>query len=263
LDFDPNQNSRMENTQEQLDKLYLHYLDNIISDIEVFEKIRNFTFSSPLFIDLNVKNGLIEIKKYKVLYIGQQTKGWLNKEERKDLRIENHSEYLKALRKNYLEFNYGDRLGGEKYNGYLWQFQRPLIERINKKNKDNFGLLWSNVLRIDEEDDKITDEQLIEKIAYNNNEILRKEIEIIKPEVVVFVTGQYFDWLLKKTFEDLEFQSSINNNLNLNKLAVLKSKYLPILSFRTYHPRPLYQNQYLSVSRDEIINTIAESIETH
>ena len=80
-------------------------IDKILSDIEVSEKINNYTFSSPLFIDLNVKNGLIANKKYKVLYIGQQTKGWLNKEERKDLRIANHSEYLNALRKNYREFN--------------------------------------------------------------------------------------------------------------------------------------------------------------
>jgi hypothetical protein len=250
----------MQTIQKQLDNLYLDYFDNILSDVEISEKIRNFTFSSPLCIDLNVKNGMISDKKYKVLYVGQQTKGWFNKEERGKIDINIHVEYLQALRSLYKEFNYGDRLEKAKYNGYLWQFQRPLIERINEMNNNDFGLLWSNLLRIDENQDKITDINLIRKIAYNNNEILRREIDIIKPEVLVFVTGRYFDDLLKLSFDDIQFQSSINSVLNINKLALLKSKYLPILSFRTYHPRALYQNQYLQSSREIIIDTIAETI---
>ncbi|MCK4663745.1 MAG: hypothetical protein KAT68_12815 [Bacteroidales bacterium] len=246
--------------QEQLNRLYLEYLDRILSDKEIFYKVNNFTFSSPLFIDLKVKNGNVSNKKHTLLFIGQQTKGWLNRDERKNLDIRKKTEYLKALRKLYIEFNYGDRLEGQKYNGYLWQFQRPLIETVNEKNKDSFGLLWSNLMRIDENQDKIDNKNTIEKIAYKNNEILKKEIEIIRPDAIVFVTGCYYDWLLKKTFKDLTFYETDNKDLNLKKLAILKSNFLPKLTFRTYHPRPLYQNRYLKNSRTKIIETIAEII---
>ena len=250
----------MKNTQKQLDRLYIEYLDKIFSSNDIYKKVEDFTFSSPLFIDLQVKNGKIAEKEYKLLFVGQQTKGWFNKRERKELNIKIKTDYLNALKELYIEFNYGDRLEENKYNGYLWQFQRPLLDKINEKVNNKFGLLWSNLVRVDENQGKIDDKDTIEKIAYNNNEILRKEIEIIKPDAVVFVTGYSYDWLLEKTFDDLIFKQSANENLNIRKLAILESEFLPKLSFRTYHPRPLYQNPYLRTSRDEIIDSISRII---
>lgn len=250
----------MKNIQLELDKLYADYLKTIFSDNEIFDKVKSSNFSSPLFIDINVKNGLLIDKKFKLLFIGQQTKGWDSNFSNTNIQIDLIPEYLNELKKLYLNFNYGKRLNGKNYNGYLWQFQRALLNIVNTNSDNNFGLLWSNILRFDEHGEKIKDEKIIEKVAYNKNEILRREIEIIKPDVVVFVTGRYYDWLLEKTFDDLTFNQSINKDLNTNKLTILESKYLPKLSFRTYHPRPLYENKQLRDSRGIIIETITKII---
>jgi len=250
----------MNNIQKNLDSLYDSYLDSILGNADIVEGISSSKYSSPLFISLDVKNGYIKDKKYKMLYVGQQTNGWFDKKDWNGLNINNHKDYREALKTLYYEFNFGDRLYGKKYSGYLWQFQQLLTAKINDENQNNCGIIWSNLVRLDENLNKINENDMLEKIAINNNEILRKEIEIIQPDIVVFVTGYSYDWLLKKTFNDIQFHQSDNGNLNINKLAILQSEFLPKYSFRTYHPRALYQNRYLRSSRNIIIETIAEEV---
>ena len=250
----------MEKQQLQLDNLYQQYLKTIFSDKALVEQMESFGFSSPLLIDMNVKQGMIAEKKYKLLLVGQQTKGWGSKIKSSDLETDSLdiSNYIDHLKQHYINFNFGKRLDGKTYRGYFWQFQQKLLKRINQSLSDNFGLLWTNIIRLDEKGGKIKDERLLKKIAYNNNEILLNEIAIIKPDVVVFATGYGYDKFLKMTFPDLKIISSSNEDLLKKELAMLESENLPKLSFRTYHPKPLYLN--CSEVRKPIIDSIIYAI---
>lgn len=246
----------------QLDNLYHNYLNTVFSDEEVVNKMKSSVLSSPLLIDMNVKKGMIADKKFKLLLVGQQTKGWVSKIKNSDLDIDqlDFKDYINGLKEKYYNFNFGNRLDGKTYRGYFWQFQQNILKKLNQNLSDNFGLLWTNIIRFDEKGGKIKDKRLLEKIGYNNNEILLNEISILKPDVVIFTTGYTYDNLLKMTFSEIEFKPSSNDKLNKNKLSILESNLLPKLSFRTYHPRPLYINKYLKGSRNQIIDTIVDII---
>lgn len=252
----------MNTTQNDLDKLYKEYLEKLLQDKEIVEKINSCTFSSPLFLNTNVPNGMLKEKKYKILFIGQQTKGWDSNFKNSDLELNNIPEFINELKKLYYNFNYGKRLDRKHYNGYLWQFQRKLLNTINNFSNSEFGLIWTNILRFDEHGGKIKDKRDIEKISYNKNYILRKEIEILKPDVVVFVTGPSYDSILNETFDDLKFIPVAEVSNDSKRFSILESKYLPIMSFRTYHPRALYQNKHLRSLREPIINFIANKLKS-
>lgn len=249
----------MNTTQNDLDKLYKEYLEKLLQDKEIAEKINSCTFSSPLFLNTNVPNGMLKEKKYTILLIGQQTKGWDSNFKNSDLELNNIPTFIEELKKLYYNFNYGKRIDGKPYNGYFWQFQRKLLNIINNSSNNEFGLIWSNILRFDERREKIKDKRDIEKISYNKNHILRKEIEILKPNIVVFVTGPSYDSILNETFEDLKFIPVAEVSNNSKQFSILESKHLPIMSFRTYHPRA-FINKYLKSLREPIINFIANKL---
>lgn len=67
------------------------------------------------------------------------------------------------------------------------------------------------------------------------HDCLRQEVMIIKPTAVVFLTGPYYDEILKHEFPGVEFQK-VTDNRDVRQFAKVIHSDLPDKSFRTYHP---------------------------
>lgn len=222
----------MENLQQQLNNLYLDYLNKIFSDKELFEQILKFEISSPLFLDCSVDSGKYLESEIKVLYVGKETNYWFNEKEREEKGllndISNKDYYLSALVGSYKKFNIG-----QNYKTSLFTFMDILIEKF-RANNNKSGILWTNLLRHDYYGNGKVPFEVEQKITFDNNYIFRKELEILKPDVVVFVTGPSYDYILENTFIGLK--KVIINNVPEREICLLEHKDLPKKSIRVYHP---------------------------
>jgi hypothetical protein len=68
--------------------------------------------------------------------------------------------------------------------------------------------------------------------------LLQAEIEITRPQVIVFFTGPGFDDRLKMLFQGVEFRPVLDN-ISATKLARLEGSILPSIALRSYHPNYL------------------------
>jgi len=84
-------------------------------------------------------------------------------------------------------------------------------------------------------------------------ELIRFEVELLKPDIVIFFTGPHYDQYIKKAFGDILYEPI--QDYAQHKLTFIKSSYLPANSIRTYHPG--YLNR---ICIDKYIKSMVESI---
>ena len=221
----------MNNIQTELNNLYAEYLEKIFSDRKLYEQILNFKVSSPLFIEYNVEFGKYADSDFKVLYVGKETNYWYNQNERKNDNLlhdlQDTKKYLNGLTDLYKKFNLG-----HNYNTPIFIFMDIIINKLRVNNKST-GILWTNILRHDGFNGKVSVETE-KKISYNNNYIFRRELEILKPDAVVFVTGPNYDYILENSFSGLE-KIKIGKKSE-REICLLKHDNLPDKTIRIYHP---------------------------
>jgi hypothetical protein len=92
--------------------------------------------------------------------------------------------------------------------------------------------LWANLVKIDE-DCKQPGKDVEDFMATAFN-VLPTEISLAAPDVVVFLTGPYYDSRLALTFHGCEFKAV--KGRDKRTLSLLKHPDLPSRSYRTYHP---------------------------
>ena len=66
--------------------------------------------------------------------------------------------------------------------------------------------------------------------------ILEKEIKIIKPDIVLFLTGPDYDNYIKAQLDGVKFNKLENSEYKKREFARVEHKVLPKNSFRIYHP---------------------------
>ena len=133
----------------------------------------------------------------------------------------------------------------------FWQGAHFFNDILNPQFKNQRCFLWTNVTKYSRSKSPLTQEDIIYTLKHFN--VLKKEIELIKPNVVLFFSGKNYDDIIKQQFNkgDLEF-NKISDEYGEHEIAqiVSASHSLPIHSYRTYHPRYLRQQKkwhYLSV----------------
>ncbi len=173
--------------------------------------------------------------------IGQQTNSWFKEDG-----IKQEIESVQALMSEYQKFNLG-----EKYKStFFWRAAYLLQQTINP-GSDQFGIMWSNLVRVDhmKKRAEVRIEDLICIIP-----LLKREIEIVKPDVVVFFTGPDYEERLVCTFPGVRIKKI--SEYDLKHLAQLEHSQLPSRTFRTYHPGYL-SRQGLT---NHVITKIAELV---
>jgi hypothetical protein len=221
---------------QQLQEVYQTYLDATYSQ-KWPEGV-----SAPLLI--NVFDAYERMER-KILFVGQETHSWG--------RMSDHPS-VQSLQTKYAAFDLGksaDYFDG-KPNRYLrspfWNFSRAFFCNLNQKNPDvtkkTNGFLWTNISKFDSNTTTPTVDLQQQNTA--GFELLKQEIAIVQPDVVVFLTGRKYDYWLEKLYqpertfpldsEDLLSQLHSSNGL------------LPDMTFQTQHPRTLsMQKSYHSV----------------
>lgn len=86
-------------------------------------------------------------------------------------------------------------------NGFFVEYKKIRKHLLGDKTG---SLLWSNILKLDNAKSKSYSRNTIKdpKVVNISKEIFRKEIEILKPDYVIFATSYTYDKLIKEFFHN-------------------------------------------------------------
>jgi hypothetical protein len=173
------------------------------------------------------------------LAIGQETRGWetfsdvVTKEECVEMMSE-HENFTVREKKSASPF---------------WNVIRKIETALGN---EPCSCAWTNISKYDQDGGKPDVEH--EKLFSTVDNLLIDEIKITKPKICLFFTNHNFDSRLKNIFEQIKFVEV--DGFNINDLCQLKHPDLPILTFRTDHPKSLRIRKI----EESVIDFISEQI---
>lgn len=180
---------------------------------------------------------------FKILFIGQEHT-WMFKHINDDIQ-------------KSLEWYEGFSLG--KTHKYpFWKTVREFNEILNPHLKDSNNFLATNVAKYSANGKTIPLEDHKSIVGLMN--LLPMEIEILNPNIIIFLSGPDFDERIKIQFEeDLNF-IQVDKSIPTRELAQIESlskhPILPKHTYRTYHPNALQwqkKKHYLNIITDKIL----------
>jgi len=213
---------------EQLRELYVSNIPELKQMYASLESNKVTNFVGPLLLSCWEDKYLNS--KHRLMIFGQETNGW-EKECWDDNLIQSTNDVDK-----YMNLYQNFKLG-EQYNTLFWQYAHEINKMIN--GVDDLNFIWNNVNKfgIDGTGRPHPDVTSNEVLHFN---VVAKEIQILKPDVCIFISGHTYDEDLKSKIDDLSIEQFMD--FPINEVARYVSKDLPINSFRTYHPG--YGNRY-------------------
>lgn len=180
-----------------------------------------------------------KLSKQKVLFVGQQTNGGPGLP---DFAKSNVS--FDDLQSDWAEFRHNDRESLSHYNSPFWNFIGRVCEDL-KIHK--LGYAWSNISKF-ESNNSFPSGEIYElaKIHFNSMPV---EIEILQPDIVVFLTGPNYDSVIRGAFPNVSFHDY--PNLPIRQFCEVRG--IPgKKSFRLHHPRYLrtYSQNLVILTRE-------------
>lgn len=177
----------------------------------------------------------------RLMIFGQETNSWY---DQRGATID----AVQTLYNNF--FNKGEcwAYGGQFWNG-ISRFLSSLQTKFpNKKIR----LTWNNIVKIGKQGEKGFPPDYIYEIERQNFHVIPAEMEILKPNVVVFMTGPNYDSVIKDNFGVLKYEALPNSTERQLSRVTLKDVRF---AYRTYHPNYLWRNDI-----DDYFNTIIDDI---
>ncbi|WP_313551199.1 hypothetical protein [Pseudomonas sp.] len=210
-----------------------------------------------------------EESKKRVLVVGQETLGW-------DFHADsyypwpypaiatltdfaNYPHSVEALSQGYLEFEFAKHQPAN-YRGPYWRAYRQIRAALGEEaDGRNTSVLTTNLFRMSLEGASVVYNGTADEIARVrelSKDLLRKEIEILKPSAVIFFTGVRYNKHLEAEFPEC-FTSDFHG-YDQRRTSLISHPSLPLLSVRTYHPAYLQRSSNWKII-DQIIEAIIES----
>jgi hypothetical protein len=193
----------------------------------------------------------------KLLVVGQETLRWQYEPEGSSAAsaircfkdFSTAADGVAAMWELYRWYGLGRRY--PKLNSPFWRGFRALDAAVNAERD---SALWTNIFKVNVNGSVMGNCTKAEIARLQNAQLglLRHEIDVLKPDVVVFFTGPRYDSAIQAEFGAVEF-GSFDGSISPSRLALLRAPGLPVKTVRSYHP------EYLQRSRQwGLISVIAE-----
>ena len=178
---------------------------------------------------------------YKIMVIGQELNGGFGiKEEPRISMLDN----LKAQSKKPIKRNFS------KFANFSVKF----CKSMNKINRDiSSYFIWAEIRKFSywkspkdksRKPKKPLSEE-VQNIIDKKFNILKDEIKIINPDIVLFLTGHDYDCYIKTQLEGVDFKAV--KGYKENQFARVEHEVLPEKSFRIYHPNAFRQGSVIKM----------------
>jgi hypothetical protein len=199
--------------------------------------------TNPLLLKIDEKYANAN---FKIMVFGQETNYWYSEENEGEF----HGK-IKPIFDLYEDFFLSNDC--YSYGGQFWNGVSKFVQLAEKEINEEVGLVWNNVIKVGK-CGKGTPLKSIQEIQFKYFNIIKEEIKILKPDLLVFFSGPNYDYHIEKSFEKLE-KISING-FSERQLCELKLSCL-VPAFRTYHPNYLWRNDI-----NKFLEPIIEKIKT-
>ena len=194
--------------------------------------------------------------KKKVLFVGQETNGWESIKETFERYTNREYPYHQEEVIEYLQWMYEDfRFQRKSDHTPFWRVLRSFNQAITGE-VDNDAFLNTQLVRFDLNCSRPP--YGIEDLLQEEFNVLPYEVEVLEPNVVVFLTGPNYDSRIEKTFTkrhgtetNLKFMEV--SGYTIRQFARLEHPTLPFHTYRTYHPK------YLLLSDIDLFHRIEET----
>lgn len=141
----------------------------------------------------------------KVMYVGQETNGYENEigSLRKDQNTPHSVETLLALYDNFT-----NAPGGFKYRGHFTNAVNSYQQAFSRIDP-TATFTWNNVVKIGNAHDKGLPSETNLQWQDHWFDVIREEIRLLAPDVVLFFTGPRYDRFLRRVLPDVTFNRAL------------------------------------------------------
>jgi hypothetical protein len=236
---------------EALHKLYLDANSKVYKTItEKNKKLECNQAAYPFFLKLP---DIFINSKNKIMIYGQETYGWSD--------VNNDASNVYCMGENNIDgilecYNrYFNNKDYKNNHSPFWNVFRLLNDYFNECGKE-FGYLWNNITKLGLNGNGFPYNWYDDIIKPYFNDLIVKELEIIKPDFLVFFTGTTRDFIIDDIFnkpERKDVAGFSQDDICEIKIPNIKK------ALRTHHPNTLYMNSN-NGSYKKIIGTIHDEI---
>jgi len=194
--------------------------------------------TNPLLINLSDEENY-KSSDIKVMIFGQETNDWEGP-------FYNDLDKISNVYNNFYQEHKFAHKGHFKnhFNGLITLFE-------NKFPNKKIGFIWNNVIKVGKSYSKGTPPKYILDIIKDEFSVLQQEIDILRPNIILFLSGPNYDKYIIEQIPNIE-KNEING-FAPNVLASFNIKNVDYV-FRTYHPNKI--NFLGKQDYNKIYNTI-------
>ena len=135
-----------------------------------------------------------------------------------------------------------------KLNSPFWRGFRAINSTITGCED---SALWTNVFKVNVRGSVMRNctARELNALRLVQSGLLRDELAILQPDIVIFLSGPRYDSTLRCDFPDVEFLP-LRRGLSTTTAGIVRASGLPSRSIRTYHPEYLQRSNQLQVLSD-------------
>ena len=218
----------------KLTALYSEYWDELIGEAE---HVSNITH--PLLIEVDETK--FSDAHYKVMIFGQETDGWHGEFPKKENQLS-----IEKLMSCYKKYFYSNRCPRRPFwnSANFKHFETTLTKYFQDKGKKT-GFIWNNLSKIG----KVSSGKAgkgIRSLELKYLDVIKREVEILKPDIIIFTTGHSRDHYINRAFGNdrvefiypsIKFDTIGKSFQDKNNIAKLRLLDFPeITAIRVEHP---------------------------
>lgn len=220
------------NINNELKSIYEAVWDNLLKDLYAFEDANEYT--APLL--LKFTEDYFKSENKRIMFFGQETRGWQNK-------IDNELPSIEKIMNGYQRYFIENNM---KYRDQKTQkmisrssFRSGIINLRGGLKKRNLSvdLIWNNINKIGRHCEKVGVNSRVREIEFEKFNVIPQEIELLKPNFLIFFTGPYRDKEILNKFPNFKIEKY--KTLSKNEFVLIKNDKDEIVGFRTFHPNYL------------------------
>lgn len=239
------------NINNELKRIYENHWECLLKELYAFEQKEEYT--SPLLLKFPEK--YFKPQNKRIMFFGQETRGWLNKIDDKlksiDVIMSGYERYFIENDMKYKDKATQKMISRSSFRSGILNLRKGL-----KKRNLEVDLIWNNINKIGRHHEKVGVNSQVKNIEIEKFNIISQELEILNPDFLVFFTGPYRDREIIQKFPNFIIKK--HPNFKTKELILLENSEGRIVGLRTYHPN--YLRGFYSMLEPHCLDIILENI---
>ncbi len=172
---------------------------------------------------------------HKILIIGRETRGWSYKLPNQQYDLEGVLASMQASQKHFLKLvTRNSNLRGRSFFNF--------VRNVGKRSGFD-GLIWANIFALDYEESHPKRLPLYPAITKLSGELLNALIDVMQPEIILFVTGGDGVEARRECFPNIRYSGEDTDGIPKHLLERFYFENSDVLCYRAPHPSATHEKR--------------------